>query len=93
MWLYQTGLMSWPSDRDPMAKSAYPFTRCIVTIGFNLDGSRLRTGSQGCDLIWTLRSKSNGPELSIPLRPGDLSKEPLSLIQINPQSEQWEIES
>jgi hypothetical protein len=40
----------------------------------------------GCDLIGTLRSKSNGSELSITLRSVSLTYEPLCFILINPQS-------
>jgi hypothetical protein len=37
-------------------------------------------------LISAARSRSEGPEKKVMLQPGDLSKEPLSFSQINPQS-------
>jgi hypothetical protein len=42
------------------------------------------------DLIWSIDPRLDGTDRCVPLRPGDLSKEPLVLFQINLQSCLWE---
>jgi hypothetical protein len=60
-----------------------PRPHVMVAVDLRIGGSGELAG---LDLISAPDIGSGGQDARIPLRPGDLSKEPLGLFQINPQS-------